>query len=761
MNNLLPASSIFVLLAATTGLFAQTPDAPGTAADLREADRPIVWQQGHLGAGGFVTGIDLHPSGELMLCRTDVGGAYKRTPGAKEWEQIVTTDRLPEGALGFFDFGGVASIVSAPGDKNRLYLAFSESLFASDDCGASWRAAENATHLHMESNARAGRLQGERLAVDPANKDVVYYGSNQDGLWFTTDGGKNWQAIPVTSVPVGQDISSKKKRDKGSQPGVGTVVFDPSSGKVDGRTKRILASVWGEGVYESLDAGKTWQKTGGKLDLTAVESTAMANDGTYGVAQGTKKGAALYRKGKWEPIAKAANKSWQEIVIRPDNSGTIFLFGSGSLTNKTNLRTTDVGATWEGIGHSKLVATDVPWLSKEKWFSTGAIKFDPKSDRLWIAQGVGVWFCDNALTSTDLEWTSLSAGIEELVVNDIIVPVAGQPVVACWDRPIFKVEDVAKYPATYGPTEDFSSAWALANMAGRPNSLVAIVQSQSNNPHGGAAASGYSDDGGRTWTPFGFKEFPLDVNNPNEWIYGMIAVSSQDPNKIIWSTLGGEKARFLYTHDRGDTWKDATFSDGVEPKTWNSAYFFYKDAIVADPLNGDTFYAYNASNKTLYKSQDGGVTFEPTGKVPVNLGDYHCKLRAVPGKSGHLFYTTGFNNNKLNDQAMGPLFESTDGGATWTHVPGTEKIIDIAFGTPAPGSEQPTYYLNGQMLGPDGSVRGFFQSTDAGKSWTKISGPYPMGISKQMSNLAADPGIFGRIYVGTAGVGYFVGDLPR
>ena len=109
---------------------------------------------------------------------------------------------------------------------------------------------------------------------------------------------------------------------------------------------------------------------------------------------------------------------------------------------------------------------------------------------------------------------------------------------------------------------------------------------------------------------------------------------------------------------------------------------------------------------------------------------------------------------------MGPLFESRDGGATWTRVPGTERIIDIAFGAPAPGRSNPTYYVNGQIRGPAGPVRGIFQSTDEGATWRTISGPYPMGISKGMSNLAADPGIFGRVYIGTTGVGAFYGDLP-
>lgn len=342
----------------------------------------------------------------------------------------------------------------------------------------------------------------------------------------------------------------------------------------------------------------------------------------------------------------------------------------------------------------------------------------------------------------------MTAGIEEMVVNDIVVPEPGKPVIGCWDRAVFKIEDVNQYPKTYGPTIEFGAAWSLDYMQGNPQFVVGVFQGQANNPHSGVAMSGYSEDGGRTWQQFAFESFPYNVNNPYEYVYGSIAVSSQSKNKMIWHTVGNA-GKFLYSHDMGANWQESSFSDGVGGGTWNRAHFFYKKSIVADPVDGDTFYAFNWQNKKVYRSTDGGKSFSPVGSVPAE-GAYHCKLRAVPGRNGHLFYTDGINYHDNNDKGMGPLWESKDGGVTWIQVPDSEKIIDIAFGAPRPGNKAPTFIVSGKM----GVKYGIFLSHDEGANWEYVSGLYPMGVSKGNAVLAADPGIYRRVYIGSSGIGY-------
>ena len=81
------------------------------------------WKPVKIGAGGFVTGIDMHIGGNVLYCRTDVGGAYRLETGSNEWIQLVTTETIPGMGTtpGYNDYG-VQSIASAPSDENIVYM---------------------------------------------------------------------------------------------------------------------------------------------------------------------------------------------------------------------------------------------------------------------------------------------------------------------------------------------------------------------------------------------------------------------------------------------------------------------------------------------------------------------------------------------------------------------------------------------------------------------------------------------------------------
>ena len=168
----------------------------------------------------------------------------------------------------------------------------------------------------------------------------------------------------------------------------------------------------------------------------------------------------------------------------------------------------------------------------------GGIVFDQLvPNKLWVSDGVGVWNTTNLPTqnlqwNTPVVWNDQSIGIEQLVANEIIVPPGGDPVLASWDRAFFYMANPNVYPSTYGPVDSgqFAAGWSIDYASSDPSFLVGIAD------WWGTEESGYSTNGGQTWTPF-----PSFIPGAGtSFIGGTIAASS--PTDIIWAPAGGDRS---------------------------------------------------------------------------------------------------------------------------------------------------------------------------------------------------------------------------
>jgi hypothetical protein len=116
-----------------------------------------------------------------------------------------------------------------------------------------------------------GRGLGERLAIDPANTDILYFGTRHDGLFRSLDRGLAWRKVDAfphsgLGVPAGRD----------SHGGVTFVVFAPSSQDSQDASRTIFAGVadpGAEGLYRTDDAGRSWRLVaGGPAGLFPVQA---------------------------------------------------------------------------------------------------------------------------------------------------------------------------------------------------------------------------------------------------------------------------------------------------------------------------------------------------------------------------------------------------------------------------------------------------------------------------------------------------------
>ena len=93
---------------------------------------------------------------------------------------------------------------------------------------------------------------GRALAVTgiPGDASTFYFGAVAGGVWKTTDGGNTWE--PLTD---GTPISS-----------VGAMAIAPSNHEIiyvgTGEAAPRGNMTYGDGVYRSIDGGKTWSHLG-------------------------------------------------------------------------------------------------------------------------------------------------------------------------------------------------------------------------------------------------------------------------------------------------------------------------------------------------------------------------------------------------------------------------------------------------------------------------------------------------------------------
>jgi xyloglucan-specific exo-beta-1,4-glucanase len=99
-----------------------------------------------------------------------------------------------------------------------------------------------------------GRGTGERLAVDPANSKILYFGARSgNGLWKSTDGGATFIKVSSFTAKGSFVVDPSDTNGYNSDPqGLTFVTFDSTSGTTNGATSRIFvgtadnttSSVW-------------------------------------------------------------------------------------------------------------------------------------------------------------------------------------------------------------------------------------------------------------------------------------------------------------------------------------------------------------------------------------------------------------------------------------------------------------------------------------------------------------------------------------
>ncbi|URD61544.1 Ig-like domain-containing protein [Sphingomonas sp. KRR8] len=664
-----------------------------------------AWQTLKVGAGGFITGIDVAPDG-TMVARTDTYGAY--IWNGTGWTQLVTAASMPSGT---FAAAGVYEIRISASNTNVIYMTMADGLYKSVDRGGTW--IKTSFPVHSTDPNTNDRMNGEKMAVDPTNSNVVYAGTQKDGLWVTRDGGTTWAKI--TAVPQGSNTT------------------DTDLTGITIKGANVFVATAGSGVYMSSDSGVTWKSIGGPAD---VANAAVSSDGSY-YATGNSDGTLWkYSNGSWTKLLTDSNNGVHGIAIDPFDSTHLVVSTPGGTIQESH----DGGASWSGWSwYGQLESTnDVPWLeTTSKYMGVGGLVFDPLvPGQLWQSAGVGVWntqIPSQLVWNQPYTWTSHSAGIEQLVANDIIAPAGGDPILGSWDRAFIDVSNPDAYATSYSGGS-FSMGWSLDYASTNSTFVVGISD------WWGQENSGFSTDGGKTWQKFaGLPSWATST------IGGSIAAST--PTNFIWVATGNQPP--AYTLDGGTTWTNVNIAGITDWSGLNYFYYLDRTSVTADRVLANTFYLYDC-NSGLYRTTDGGVSWTKVYNGQISDWSYwNAKIEAVPGSAGELFFTSGPQGSDPSAQPSTTAFmHSKDGGATWQTVTGVGAIT-FGYGAAATAGGPATIYIVGTVNGK----YGVWYSTDDAATWTQI-GDHPMGSLDTIKTISGDMDQFGRVYIGFTGSGY-------
>ena len=641
---------------------------------------------------------------------------------------------------------------------------------------------------------RGGRVVA--VAGDPANKMVAYFGACAGGIWKTIDGGVYWRCVSDGFM--------------GSAT-VGAISVAPSDSNViyagTGETTIRIDVSYGDGVYKSADAGRTWTNVGLKASKHIGRIAIHPRDpdiafvAALGDIFGPHEERGVFRTkdgGKtWDKVLyRDADTGAVDISIDPNNPRIVFATLWQTRRNFWNLssggpgsglfRSMDGGDTWEEIsGAAGLPARPLGKL--------GVSVSPARSGRVFalieaIGEKTGLYRSDDH----GRRWTQVSSH------RDLM------------HRPWY-------YTHVFADPRDADTVY-VNNLQMWKSTDGGVTYSEINTPHGdnhdlwidpadpdrmvqgndGGACVSYN--GGITWSSiynqptaqfyridtdnrhpyrvYGTQQDNTSIAVPSSTIWGaitlgdcsypgtgesgFIAVHPKDPDIVycgaIGSSPGGAGALQRYDYRTGqiqlvNVWPEQ--SRGIAPKHLKYR-FAWTYPIVFSPH--DTHELYAAGNH-IFRSRDDGMTWQeisPDLSLDAEERQGHSGGDVTRESAGAEMHATCASVVE-SPHRKGEIWASTDDGlvhvsrddgASWKNVT-PPNMPELAYvGCVEVSTHDPdTIYVSATRYKLADYEPYLFRSTDSGKTWTSINGDFPAGEITRV--IRADPVRPGLLFVGT------------
>ncbi len=637
---------------------------------------------------------------------------------------------------------------------------------------------------------------GRALAVSGVIGDshTYYFGGVGGGVWKTTDGGLSWR--PVAD------------KTKGMAASIGAIAVAPSDPNVvyAGTGEACIRGniIGGNGVYKSIDAGKTWNFAG--LRDTVAIGRMMVHpknpDIVFVAALGHPFGANSER-GVFRTTD--GGKTWSKVLFKDENSGAIDIAFDPTNANvmfaglwqakrspwsmdsggpgSGVYRSTDGGTTWKRLSGHGLPEGTIGRIGVAVAYGNG--------NRVWAlieADKGGLFRSDDGGNSWTLANSDRQYRQRAFYYTHVFADPRSPDGVYILNTGMYRSNDAGKsFRPIRTPHGDNHGLWI------DPSDPDRMIESND----GGAAVS---TNGGASWTTEGNQPTAQFYHVVTDSRYPYFVYGSQQDNSSVsiasasdgggidrpdWYSVGGGESGYIapdprdplivYAGSYGGTitrydrrnettqnvtpWPLNPIGSGADAQKYR---FQWTEPIVFSPHDPGTLYF---ASQVLFKTTDQGMHWSiispdltrndksrqspsggPITKDNTGIEVYDTIFSVVESPLQKDMIWTG------SDDGLVQL--TTDGGKNWTNV--TPKALP-EWGTVSMIEASPhnagTAYVAVERHRMDDSAPYIFKTSDSGKTWTSVATGIP--ADAYVHAVREDPKRRGLLYAGTE-KGFFV-----
>jgi photosystem II stability/assembly factor-like uncharacterized protein len=578
----------------------------------------------------------------------------------------------------------VNAIAVHPTNRNIIYIGVAQGgVWRSDDGGNTWR---NLT------DSLAAQYVG-CLTIDPNAPDTIYLGTGEEyfagrtlggvGVYRSTDGGNTWRLF-------GSSVFSGRR--------INEIVIDPTN-----RNKWILST--DDGIYITTDGGSTFTRT--LSETVSALRIHPTNSNILWAARGSVGGHpsnGVYRStdggSTWTLIGalpNGTNIGRVELDICRSNPNVVWVIFSHRFVPGVSdgihsvWKTTDGGAQWTQV----TTLTDRSW---QTWYNL-VMRVDPNNPNIAYAGAIALW----RTTDGGQTWTRINPQDNVGHVDQHALafdPSDSARIYIGCDGGLFYSPDRG---TTLQPRNSGRGTMEFYAFDVHPTDANQLL-------------AGAQDNGTQLRT--GSLTFDVTLGADGMWA----AYKRTDPNIALGQQ---QQAAVWRSTDGGRTWRLVLNASGDHQGLWCAP-------LVNDTRTPSRFYL---GTNFLYRSTDDGQNWS---RISGDLTDGGVlNVIAVAPSDSNVIYT---------GSADGVVFVSRDGGTTWTRR--TDGLPRRAIGGLAidPNNAGVVYVGLGGFNTPH-----VYRSTDFGRTWTNVSGNLPdtpvnfllvNPIAPNMLIAATDTGVF-------------------